>query len=124
VYLTDNDLKVFVQHLMGKTPNREWLHPKVAVDKTSKVHCLYYSAVEWVDRRKKKMIVLQELNDIDRTLKVVTTEGMVDNEKWRSWKCSHNVSSAAWNVFLIIIPTPYFTKCLTNEGKLKRASEF
>jgi hypothetical protein len=77
-----------------------------------------------VDRRKKKMIVLQELNDIDRILEVVTAEGTVDNEKWRSWKRSHNVSSAVWNVFLTIIPAPYFTKRLTNEGKLKRVLEF
>jgi hypothetical protein len=84
VHLTDNDLKVFVQHLLERTPNRDWLYPKVTMHKTSKVHCLHYSAAEWVDRRKKKMIVLQELNDIDRTLEVVTTEGTVDNEKWRS----------------------------------------
>jgi hypothetical protein len=84
VHLTDNDLKVFVQHLLERTPNRDWLYPKVTMHKTSKVQCLHYSAAEWVDRRKKKMIVLQELNDIDRTLEVVTTEGTVDNEKWRS----------------------------------------
>jgi hypothetical protein len=45
-------------------------------------------------------------------------------EKWKSWKYSHNVSPAAWNVLLTIIPASYFTKRLTNEGKLKRASEF
>jgi hypothetical protein len=80
-HLTDNDLKVFVQHLLGRTPNREWLYPKVTVHKTSKVHCLHYSAAEWVDQRKKKMIILQELNDIDHSLEVVTAEGTVDNDK-------------------------------------------
>jgi hypothetical protein len=94
------------------------------VHKTSKVHYSHYSAAEWVDKRKKKMIVLQELNDIDHSLEVVTAKGTVDNEKWRSWKHSHNVSPAAWNVLLIIIPASYFAKQLTNEGKLKRASEF
>jgi hypothetical protein len=123
-YLIDNDLKVFVQHLLGRTPNRDWFCPKVTVHKTSKVHCSHYSAVEWVDRRKKKMIVLQELNDINHNLEVVTAEGTVDNEKWRAWKRSHNVSSAVWNVLLTIIPAPYFVKRLTNKGKLKRASEF
>jgi hypothetical protein len=24
-YLTDNDLKVFMQHLLGRTPNWDWL---------------------------------------------------------------------------------------------------
>jgi hypothetical protein len=123
-HLTDNDLKVFVQHLLGRTPNRDWLYPKVFVHKTSKVHCSHYSAAEWVDWRKKKMIVLQELNDIDHNLEVVTAEGTIDNEKWRAWKRSHNISFAAWNVLLTIISTTYFAKRLTNKGKLKRASEF
>jgi hypothetical protein len=123
-HLTDNNLKVFMQHLLGRTPNRDWLYPKVTVHKTSKVHCSHYSAAEWVDRRKKKMIVLQELNNIDHSLKVVMAEGTVDNEKWRAWKCSHNVSSVAWNVLLTIILALYFAKRLTNEGKLKRALEF
>jgi hypothetical protein len=123
-HLTDIDLKVFVQHLLGRTPNWEWLYPKVTVHKTSKVHCSHYSAAEWVDRRKKKMIVLQELNNIDHSLEVVTAEGTVDNDKWRAWKRSHNVSPAVWNVLLTIIPASYFAKRLTNEGKLKKASEF
>ena len=123
-HLTDNNLKVFVQYLLEKTPNWECLYPKVTMYKTSKVYCLHYSATEWVDWRKKTMIILQELNDIDRTLKIVTAEGMVDNKKWRSWKHSHNVSSPAWNVLLTIILAPYFVKCLINKGKLKRVSEF
>ena len=123
-HLTDNDLKVFVQHLLRRTLERAWKYPKVTVHKTSKVHCSHYSVAEWVDWRKKKMIILQELNNIDRNLEVVTIERMVDNDKWKAWKRCHNVSSAAWNVFLTIIPAPYFTKQLTNNGKLKRVSEF
>jgi hypothetical protein len=57
-HLTDNDLKIFVQHLLGRTPNSELLYPKVTVHKTSKVNCSHYSAAEWVDWRKKKVIVL------------------------------------------------------------------
>jgi hypothetical protein len=113
-----------VQHLLERTPKRDWLYPKVTVHKTSKVHYSHYFAAEWIDRRKKKMTVFQELNDIDHSLKVVMAEGTVDNDKWRAWKRSHNVSSAVWNVLLNIIPAPYFAKRLTNEGKLKRASEF
>ena len=71
-HLTNNDLKVFVQYLLGGTPNRDWLYPKITVHKTSNVRYLYYSTMEWVDWRKKKMIVLQEPNDIDHNLEVVT----------------------------------------------------
>jgi hypothetical protein len=58
-HFTDEDLKVFVQHLQRKTPGRSYSYPKVTVHKTLKVHISHYSAAEWVERRKKKMIVLQ-----------------------------------------------------------------
>ena len=56
-HLTNNDLKVFMQHLLQKTPKRAWQYPKITVYKTLKVHCLHYSTAEWINRRKKKMII-------------------------------------------------------------------
>jgi hypothetical protein len=78
------DLKVFVQHLLGKTPDRMYSYPKVTVHKTSKQHCTHYSAAVWIDHRKKKMIVLQELDDLESTLKFIKADVVVDNEKWRT----------------------------------------
>ena len=101
-HLNNIDLKVFVQHLLGRIPNWNWLYPKVTVHKTSKVHCSHYSIVEWIGWRKIKVIVFQELNNIGYSLEVVMAKEIVDNEKWRAWKRSHNVSSAAWNVLLTI----------------------
>jgi hypothetical protein len=123
-HFTDEDLKVFVQHLLGKTPDRTCVYPKVTVHKTSKLHRTYYFVAEWVERKKKKRIVLQELDELDGSLEFITAEGTVDSEKWRTWKQLHNVSTASWNVLLFQIPATYFAKCLTNEGKLKRACEF
>ena len=37
-HFTNEDLKVYVQYLLGKTPNRKYLYPKVIVYKTSKLH--------------------------------------------------------------------------------------
>ena len=54
----DKYLKVFVQHLLRKTPDQSYSYLKVTVHKTSKVHISYYSAVEWIVHWKKKMIVL------------------------------------------------------------------
>jgi hypothetical protein len=96
----------------------------VTVHKTSKLHQTHYSAAEWVERRKKKLIVLQELDELDGSLEFITAEGTVDNEKWRTWKQLHNVSTTSWNVLLSHIPATYFAKHLTNEGKLKRACGF
>jgi hypothetical protein len=99
-HFTDDDLKVFIQHLLGKTLDRTCPYPKVTVYKTSKLHRMHYSAVEWMERRKKKLIVLQELDELDGSLEFITTEGTMDNEKWRTWKQLHNISTASWNVLL------------------------
>ena len=48
----------------------------------------------------------------------------MNNEKWRTWKQLHNISSMSWNILLSQILATYFAKCLTNEGKLKHAYEF
>jgi hypothetical protein len=123
-HFTDEDLKVFVQHLLGKTPDQTCLYPKVTVHKASKLHQMHYSTAEWVERRKKKLIVLQDLDELDGSVEFITTEGTVDNEKWRTWKQLHNVLTASWNVLFSQIPATYFVKHLTNEEKLKRACEF
>ena len=120
----DKNLKVFVQHLLQKTLGWLYSYPKVTVHKTSKVHISHYSAAEWVEHRKKKMIVLQEFDALDSTLKFTRVDGTVNNEKWKEWKKTHAISVATWSVLLCIILGAYFVKCLTNEGKLKHAYEF
>jgi hypothetical protein len=52
-HFIDEDLKVFVQHLLGKTLEQMCSYPKVIVHKISKMHPTHYSAAEWIDRRKK-----------------------------------------------------------------------
>jgi hypothetical protein len=53
----------------------------VTVHKTSKVHNSHYSTAEWVERRKKKMIVLQELDALDGMLEFIKADGTMNNEK-------------------------------------------
>jgi hypothetical protein len=123
-HFTDEDLKIFVQHLLRKTPGRSYSYPKVTVHKTSKVHISHYSAAEWVERRKKKMIVLHEFDTLDGTLEFTRADGAMKNKKWKEWKKTHAVSVATWSVLLCVIPAAYFAKRLTNKEKLKRAYEF
>jgi hypothetical protein len=96
----------------------------VTVHKTSKVHISHYSAAEWVERRKKKMIVLQEFDALDGMLEFTRADGGVNNEKWKEWKKTHAILIATWSVLFYVIPGAYFAKRLTNEGKLKCAYEF
>jgi hypothetical protein len=123
-HFTNEDLKVFVQHLLGKSPDWKYSYPKVTVHKTSKLYRSHYSAAERVERRKKKLIVLQDLDELNGLLEFITAEGTVDNEKWRTWKQLQNISTASWNVLLSYIPVTYFAKRLMNEVKLKHACEF
>jgi hypothetical protein len=39
-----------------------------------------------VEHRKKKLIILQELDELDGSLELITAKGTVDNDKWRTWK--------------------------------------
>ena len=92
--------------------------------KTSKVYISHYSATEWVEHWKKKMIVLQEFDALDGMLEFTRANGTVNNKKWKEWKKIHVVSVATWSVLLYVIPAVYFAKRLTNEGKLKWACQF
>ena len=70
------------------------------------------------------MIVLQEFDALDGMLEFTRADGAINNEKWKEWKKTHAVLVATWSVLLCVIPGAYFATCLTNKGKLKRASEF
>ena len=80
-HFTNEDLKVFMQDLLGKIPDLMCPYPKVAVHKTSKLHRTHYSDVEWVEHRKKKLIVLQELDELDSALEFIIVERTMDNKK-------------------------------------------
>jgi hypothetical protein len=41
------------------------------------------------------MIILQELDELDRILEFIKADEMVDNDKWRTWKELHNVLTAS-----------------------------
>jgi hypothetical protein len=43
-HFTLEDLKVFVQHMLGKTTDQLLSYPKVTVHKSSKVHWSHYSS--------------------------------------------------------------------------------
>ena len=113
-----------IQHLFGRTPGRRSAYPKVTVHKTTLVHASHHTGHEWVERRKRKRIVLEELVELQPDLKFIKPDGSVDGNEWRKWKLDHRVSSATYNMLLYLSGNQYFSKRLTNEGKLKRASEF
>ena len=115
---------MYIQHLLGCPPGRQSAYPKVTVHKTTLVYVSHHTGHEWVERRKRKQIVLEELVELQPDLKFIKPDGSVDGDQWRKWKLDHKVSSATYNMLLYLPGNQYFWKRLTNEGKLKRVSEF
>ena len=123
-HFTDADFKVYVQHLLGRTPGRVSVYPKVIVHTTALVHASHYKGHEWVERRKRKRVVLEELVELQLNLKFIKADGSINGDEWRKWKLDHRLSSGTYNNLLYLLGSQYFSKRLTNEGKLKRANEF
>ena len=71
-----------------------------------------------------KRVILEELVELQPNLKFMAHDGAMDGDVWRQWKRDHRVSSATYNILLHLPGNQYFAKRLTNEGKLKRTSEF
>ena len=88
------------------------------------LHASHYTGHEWVERRKRKQVVMEELMELQPNLKFIKSDGSMDSEEWRKWKADHRVSSGTYNMMLYLPGNQYFSKRLTNEGKLKRAKEF
>ena len=51
-HFTNNDFKMYIQHLRGRTPRQVAAYPKVTVHKTNFVHASHHTRHEWVERRK------------------------------------------------------------------------
>ena len=124
-HFTDADFKVYVQHLLGRTPAWTKPFPKVTVFKTMDVHASHHTGHEWVERRKRKRIIVEEIVDINKDLKMLlSSDGSIDGEQWRNWKKEQRISSGTYNSLLYLPGREYFSKRLTNEGKRKRARDF
>ena len=123
-HFTDLDFLVYVQHLLGCTAGRQSSYPKVTVHKSALLHASHHTGHEWVERRKRKRVVLEELMELQPNLKFIKSDGSVDSKEWRKWKADHRVSSGTYNMMLYLPGNQYFSKRLTNEGKLKCASKF
>ena len=123
-HFTNNDFKVYVQHLLGRTPGQVCPYPKVTVHKTNNVHASHHTGHEWVERRKRKRVILEELVELQPDLKFFAPDGAVNGDVWRQWKRDYRVSTATYNILLHLPGSQYFAKRLTNEGKLKHTSEF
>ena len=59
-HFTDRDFGVLAQHLIGATPGRTLLYPKVSVARKRYLAPSNHSHADWVERRKRKKVILQD----------------------------------------------------------------
>ena len=123
-HFMDKDLKEYALHLLGRIVNRDRVYPKVSFHKTRVLCEDNQCATDWVEWRKRKKIILDELMTINSLLKFKDKNGDVIDREWRDWKRAHLFMFASWDFLLTATPNEFFKKRLTNEAKNKRALDF
>ena len=91
-HFTDFDYGFNAQHLLGLTPRRQVPYPKVSMSSTKILVPDNMTHREWIERRKRKKVVLQDLMAIKPMLQLIDKDGNVDDRKWRFWKERHRFS--------------------------------
>ena len=97
----EEDHKKVILHILGWSgESRAFGYPKVTVKQTSKVLEDCYSAKEWLERRKRKIIVRRELNKLKPSLGFFNTAGAFQPQRWKKFKHDYNVTCASMRVLL------------------------
>jgi len=115
-WFTDKDFGVYAKHLLGETPRRKSPYPKVSVARTKILVPDNIAHGDWVERRKRKKVVIQDLLEFKPSLKFLDNGGDVVEDRWKYWKQRHRFSSASWDFLLTHPPAEYFKKRLRNDA--------
>ena len=118
--LSLQDLERLAMHLLNQSrEKRKFPYPKVTIKAISSVLESCYSTKEWVERRKRKQLVKQELNNIDPTLGLINVDGELIHAKWKAFKRARNITSASMNVLLERPGETYFAEAKQLKSKNK-----
>ena len=122
-HFTDRDFGVLAQHLIGATPGRTILYPKVSVARTRYLAPSNHSHADWVERRKRKKVILQDFMALNPDLHFTNEGGDVINDVWRQWKLRHRFTTTSWDFLLSASKADYFRRRLQNEAWSKRITD-
>ena len=107
--LSEEEYQKLAIHLLGKTPGRHENWPKVVVHRFKSNLPRTYATEDWVERRKRKKIVIQELHAIKPLYGFCDESGNVRKQNWKNWKYDNGVTSASMNILLQIPDKEFFT---------------
>ena len=117
--LSYGELSKLAKHLLNQGgEKRRHSYPKVTVKKISSVLDDCYTTLEWVERRKRKNLVMKELHGIDPSLGLLNAKNEIISENWKKFKQERFFSSATMDVLLDRPGEAYF-----GQAKNKRANK-
>ena len=122
-HFTDRDFGVLAQHLIGATPTWTILYPKVFVVRTRYLAPNNHAHADWVERRKRKKVILQDFMALNPDLHFTDEGGDVIDDVWRQWKQRHRFMTASWDFLLSAPKADYFRRRLQNEAWSKRITD-
>ena len=122
-HFTDRNFGVLAKHLIGATPRRRLLYPKISVARTRYLAPSNYLHADWVERRKRKKVILQDFMALNSDLKFTDEGGDVIDDVWRHWKQRHQFTIASWDFLLSFPKADYFRRRLQNEAWSKRITD-
>ena len=107
-HFTDRDFGVLAQHLISATPGRRLLYPKVSVARTRYLAPRNHLHADWVERRKRMKVILQDFTALNPNSKFIDEGGDVIDDVWRQWKQRHRITTASWDFLLSFLKADYF----------------
>ena len=120
----EEDHRKLILHVLGWSGESRVLgYPKVTVKQTSRVLEDCYSAKEWLERRKRKIIVRRELNKLKPSLGFYNTAGAFQPQRWKKFKNDYNVMHASMRVLLDAPGDEFFAAAKQVASKNKSIDE-
>ena len=122
-HFTDCDFGVLAEHLIGATPGRTIVYSKVSVACMRYLAPSNHSHADWVERRKRKKVILQDFMALNPDLHFTDEGGDVIDDVWRQWKQRHRFTTASWDFLLLAPKVDYFRRRLQNEAWSKHITD-
>ena len=120
----EEDHRKLILHILGRS-EESWVlgYPKVTIKQTSRVLEDCYSVKEWLERRKRKIIVRRELNKLKPNLGFYNAGGAFQPQSWKKFKNDYNVTRASMRVLLDALGDEFFAAAKQIASKNKSIDE-
>jgi hypothetical protein len=113
-------LKRLAEHLLNKPdPKRTLAYPKVTMKQVKGVHLDCYSAMDWLERCKRKTIVKRHIHNLRPDLMLISSSGEFKKESWKKFKEDFQITPATLNVLLSAPGEEFFSQAKMPHNKNK-----